>query len=69
MSVVNEMILSMEKGKILHLDIMERKKMKAHQTLQAILSKKCVLWLIEQYSWMICVVTCLAGASSLFLKH
>lgn len=69
MSVVNEMNLSMEKGKILHLDIMERKKMKAHQTLQAILSKKCVLWLIEQCSWMICVVTCLAGTSSLFLKH
>ena len=60
MSVVNEMNLSMEKGKILQLDIMEREKMKAHQTLQAILSKKCVLWLIEQYSWMICVVTCLA---------
>lgn len=60
MSVVNEMNLSMEKGKSLQLDIMEREKMKAHQTLQAILSKKCVLRLIEQYSWMICVVTCLA---------
>lgn len=43
--------------------------MKPHQTFQALLSKKCILWLIERSSWMICVVTCLTWASLFVSKE
>lgn len=46
MSVANEMNLNMEKGEILHLGKHNwGEKMKAHQTFEVILSKKCSLWL------------------------
>lgn len=59
MPVVNEMNLNMEKGKLFHQENMvEGEKMKALETFQAILSKKCILWLIELYRWLTHVIVC-----------
>lgn len=38
--------------------MVEGEKMKAHETFQAILSKKCILWLIELYRWLTHVIVC-----------